>query len=64
MIDTVPKAISLTLVNHSKENLQQVLLSDLYKPEVLDDLLKESEYVVNRRKEVKGMIVALEKAEQ
>jgi hypothetical protein len=64
MIDTVPKAITLTLVNHSKENLQQVLLSDLYKPEVLDDLLKESDYVVSRRKEVKGMITALEKAEQ
>jgi len=64
MIDTVPKAISLTLVNYSKDNLQQVLLTELYKADVLDELLKESEYVVNRRREVKGMITALEKAEQ
>ena len=64
MIDMVPKAISLTLVSHSKENLQRELLQELYKPEVLDDLLKESEYVVNRRKEVVSMIQALNKAEE
>ncbi|KAI0345080.1 hypothetical protein BDW22DRAFT_1469816 [Trametopsis cervina] len=64
MIDMVPKAISLTLVNHSKENLQRELLQELYKPEVLEDLLKESEYVVNRRKEVVGMVQALNKAEE
>ncbi|KAI0806912.1 Dynamin central region-domain-containing protein [Fomes fomentarius] len=64
MIDMVPKAISLTLVNHSKENLQRELLQELYKPEVLDDLLKESEFVVNRRKEVVSMIQALNKAEE
>jgi hypothetical protein len=64
MIDMVPKAVFLTLVNQSKENLQQVLLTELYKPDVLDDLMKESEFVVNRRREVKGMISALEKAEE
>src|SRR6267154_5925633 len=64
MIDMVPKAISLTLVSHSKENLQRELLQELYKPEVLDDLLKESEFVVNRRKEVVGMVSALNKAEE
>ena len=64
MIDMVPKAITLTLVNHSKENLQRELLQELYKPEVLDDLLKESEFVVNRRKEVTSMLQALNKAEE
>jgi replication fork clamp-binding protein CrfC len=64
MIDMVPKAISLTLVNHAKENLQRELLQELYKPEVLDDLLKESEYVVSRRKEVQSMVAALNKAEE
>jgi len=64
MIDMVPKAITLTLVSYSKENLQRELLQELYKPEVLDDLLKESEYVVNRRKEVISMITALNKAEE
>jgi vacuolar protein sorting-associated protein 1 len=64
MIDMVPKAISLTLVNHSKENLQRELLQELYKPDVLEDLLKESELVVARRKEVIGMVQALNKAEE
>ncbi|KAJ7221724.1 Dynamin central region-domain-containing protein [Mycena pura] len=64
MIDMVPKAISLTLVSHSTKNLQQELLRELYKPEVLDELLKESEAVVHRRKEVIGMVQALNKAEE
>ncbi|KAF6764744.1 Dynamin central region-domain-containing protein [Ephemerocybe angulata] len=64
MIDMVPKAVMLSLVNHSKENLQRELLQELYKPEVLDDLLKESEYVVTRRREVVSMVSALNKAEE
>ncbi|KAG8903351.1 vacuolar protein sorting-associated protein 1 [Tulasnella sp. 403] len=64
IIDMVPKAISLTLVNFAKENIQKELLQELYKPEVLDDLLKESEYVVSRRKEVVQMVQALNKAEE
>lgn len=64
MIDMVPKAISLTLVNYSKENLQRELLQELYKPEVLDDLMKESDAVVSRRKEVVKMVNALNKAEE
>ncbi|KAF8415891.1 VpsA protein [Boletus edulis BED1] len=64
MIDMVPKAIVLTLVNHSKENLQRELLQELYKSDVLDELMKESEFVVNRRKEVVSMVTALNKAEE
>ncbi|TFK27351.1 VpsA protein [Coprinopsis marcescibilis] len=64
MIDMVPKAVMLTLVNHSKENLQRELLQELYKPEILDELMKESEHVVSRRKECVGMIQALNKAEE
>lgn len=60
----VPKAISLTLVSYSKDNLQRELLQELYKPEVLDDLLKESEYIVSRRKEVVSMVQVLNKAEE
>ena len=64
MIDMVPKAISHTLVNHSKENLQRELLQELYEPDVLEDLLKESELGVARRKEVVSMVGALNKAEE
>ncbi|KAF8334035.1 Dynamin central region-domain-containing protein [Cantharellus anzutake] len=64
MIDMVPKAISLMLVQHAKDNLQKELLQELYKPEILDELLKESEFVVSRRKEVTSMLTALVKAEE
>lgn len=64
LIDTVPKAIMLTLVSHSKDELQRELLTELYKSDVLDELLKESEFTVQRRKECKKMIEALQKADE
>lgn len=64
MIDMVPKAIMLNLVSHAKEELQRELLSELYKAEVLDDLLQESEFTQQRRKECKKMIEALQKADE
>ena len=60
----VPKSVTLTLVNHSKDNLQKELLQELYKPDVLNDLLKESSVVVERRQEVVKMLAALNKAEE
>ncbi len=64
MIDMVPKSVTLTLVNHSKDNLQKELLQELYKPDVLNELLKESGAVVERRQEVVKMLAALNKAEE
>ncbi|EIW68883.1 dynamin GTPase [Tremella mesenterica] len=63
MIDMVPKAISLTLVSYSKENLQRELLEHLYKPDVLEELLKESPDIVARRRECIKMVGALNSAE-
>lgn len=63
MIDMVPKAITLTLVNYSKENLQRELLESLYKPDVLEELLKESPDIVARRRECVKMVGALNSAE-
>ncbi|KAI9632465.1 Dynamin central region-domain-containing protein [Dioszegia hungarica] len=63
MIDMVPKAITLTLVNFAKENLQRELLENLYKPDVLEELLKESPDVVARRRECVKMVGALNSAE-
>ncbi|KAJ1557342.1 vacuolar protein sorting-associated protein 1, partial [Cladochytrium tenue] len=62
--DFVPKAIMYNLVHHSKEELQRELLAELYKPEVFDDALKESEQTVQRRRECKKMIGALQKADE
>lgn len=64
MIDMVPKAIMLNLVSHAKEELQRELLSELYKADVLNDLLQESEFTQQRRKECKKMIEALQKADE
>ncbi|WVQ78756.1 hypothetical protein IAT38_000844 [Cryptococcus sp. DSM 104549] len=63
MIDMVPKAITFNLVNFAKENLQRELLEHLYKPEVLDELLKESPDIVARRRECVKMVGALNSAE-
>ncbi|KAI8339748.1 Dynamin central region-domain-containing protein [Chlamydoabsidia padenii] len=64
MIDMVPKAIMLNLVSRAKEELQRELLTELYKADVLDDLLEESEFTQQRRKECKKMIEALQKADE
>lgn len=64
IIDVVPKSISYSLVTFSKDNIQKELLRELYRPEVLDDLLQESDVVVNRRREVRNMLAALTKAEE
>ncbi|GAA5807329.1 vacuolar protein sorting-associated protein 1 [Mucor flavus] len=64
MIDMVPKAIMLNLVSHAKEELQRELLSELYKVDVLTELLQESEFTQQRRKECKKMIEALQKADE
>ena len=54
----------LNLVQFSKDELQRELLAELYKKEVFDDALKESEFTVQRRKECKSMIEALQKADE
>ncbi|KAF0395534.1 Vacuolar protein sorting-associated protein 1 [Gigaspora margarita] len=64
VVDMVPKAVMLNLVSFAKEELQRELLQELYKAEVLDELLKESEYTQQRRKECKKMIEALQRADE
>ena len=56
-------AIMLNLVFHTKETLQRELLAELYRPDVMEDALKESDSVVTRRKECVKMIAALTRAE-
>ena len=53
----------LNLVFHAKDDLQKELLGELYKPDVMDEVLKESDSVVQRRKEVGKMVQALVKSE-
>ncbi|CAK7563749.1 MAG: vacuolar protein sorting-associated protein 1 [Sporothrix epigloea] len=64
MIDMVPKAIMLTLVQFTKDEMQRELLENMYRTDTLDDLLKESDYTVRRRKECQQMVDALAKASE
>ncbi|KAL8960860.1 MAG: hypothetical protein Q9193_002500 [Seirophora villosa] len=64
LIDMVPKSIMLTLIQHTKEEMQKELLEHMYRTNELDDLLKESEHTVRRRKECQQMVESLSKASE
>ncbi|KAH0606337.1 uncharacterized protein H6S33_003998 [Morchella sextelata] len=64
MIDMVPKAIMLNLVQLTKDEMQRELLENLYKSDELDNLLKESDYTVRRRKECQQMVESLTRASE
>ncbi|KAF7866816.1 hypothetical protein EAF04_005658 [Stromatinia cepivora] len=64
MIDMVPKAIMLNLVQYTKDEMQRELLENMYRTDTLDDLLKESDYTVRRRKECQQMVESLSKASE
>jgi len=50
------------LVRFTKEEMQKELLENLYRQSELDDLLKESDYTVRRRKECQQMVDSLQRA--
>ncbi|KAJ1329233.1 vacuolar protein sorting-associated protein 1 [Microdochium nivale] len=64
MIDMVPKAIMLTLVQFTKDEMQRELLENMYRADTLDDLLKESDYTIRRRKECQQMVESLGRASE
>ncbi|KAK4690587.1 vacuolar protein sorting-associated protein 1, partial [Lecanoromycetidae sp. Uapishka_2] len=64
MIDMVPKAIMLNLVQFTKDEMQRELLENMYRTNELDDLLKESDYTIRRRKECMQMVESLSKASE
>lgn len=49
----------LNLVTYAKDSLQRELLQELYKSEVLDDLMKESDHVITRRRECVKMVSSI-----
>ncbi|KAI9744369.1 MAG: vacuolar protein sorting-associated protein 1 [Claussenomyces sp. TS43310] len=64
MIDMVPKAIMLNLVQFTKDEMQRELLENMYRTDTLDGLLKESDYTVRRRKECQQMVESLSRANE
>ncbi|UPK94340.1 hypothetical protein LCI18_005275 [Fusarium solani-melongenae] len=64
MIDMVPKAIMLNLVQFTKDEMQRELLENMYRTDTLDELLKESDFTIRRRKECQQMVESLAKASE
>jgi len=64
VIDMIPKAIMLNLVTFAKDSLQRELLQELYKSEVLDDLMKESDHVIGRRRECVKMVSCFDEVQK
>lgn len=62
MQDMVPKAIITFLVQKSKDSLQSVLVSKLYKPNTIEKLMVEGEEATQRRKDMKAIESLLEQA--
>jgi len=50
VLDAVPKAIMLLLVNHVKKKLQAQLVYKLYNESQFEDLLRESPHIAQKRK--------------
>lgn len=62
--DMVPKAVMLHLVMYARDNIQRELLHELYKSRSYEELMKESDAIVQRRSECRKMIDALRRAEE
>jgi hypothetical protein len=48
----------------TKDEMQKELLENMYRASELDDLLKESEYTIRRRKECQQMVESLSRASE
>ncbi|KAJ0398185.1 hypothetical protein P43SY_000554 [Pythium insidiosum] len=61
-LDLVPKAIMNFMVNHAKENVQNELVSALYREDKLGELLRETGDVAARRSNCHEMRMLLQRA--
>lgn len=60
--DLVPKSVMLKLILFSKSEIQRELLEKLYQSDGLNDLVKENEFTIQRRKECISMVETLRHA--
>ena len=52
------------MCRHTKDEMQRELLEQMYRATELDDLLKESDYTIRRRKECQQMVESLSRANE
>ena len=64
VIITKVSFILLTFDRFTKDEMQRELLENMYRTDTLDDLLKESDYTVRRRKECQQMVESLSRASE
>lgn len=62
--DLVPKAIMLKLITRSKDEIQKELLLKLYSASDLEDLVRENDLTVQKRKECLKMVEVLRNASE
>lgn len=62
ILDLVPKAIMHFLVNNTSQQVQNRLVSTLYKPELFAEMLNEDETLVAERSRVKALLDAYKEA--
>lgn len=60
--DVVPKALMLKLIVKSKTDIQKVLLEKLYGSQDIEELTRENDITIQRRKECKKMVEILRHA--
>ncbi|GAV52065.1 hypothetical protein ZYGR_0AG00560 [Zygosaccharomyces rouxii] len=60
--DVIPKALMLKLIVKSKTDIQKVLLEKLYGSQDIEELTKENDITIQRRKECKKMVEILRHA--
>jgi hypothetical protein len=52
------------ILRFTKDEMQRELLEVMYRTDTLDELLKESDYTVRRRKECQQMVESLSRANE
>lgn len=55
---------ALTYFRLTRDGMQRELLENMYRTDTLDELLKESDYTVRRRKECQQMVESLSRANE
>ncbi|ORY07487.1 hypothetical protein K493DRAFT_273530 [Basidiobolus meristosporus CBS 931.73] len=60
--DLVPKTVMHLLINNIRENIQNRLVSELYKQEAFEELLQEDENIVAEREKCKTMLEIYKRA--
>ena len=56
--------VLLTVSRFTKDEMQRELLENMYRTNELDELLKESDYTIRRRKECQQMVESLSRASE